>query len=313
MPYRFVVVTDTHFLAPGHREEGKTWWNRVLESRCSEISEALVKTVRGLSPDFVIHCGDFTGHCDLANYEFGVEVMDRMGCPWYAVPGNHDTWWPGVRAALAARYDLPGEDCFYARDLAGLRFVFLDVTYWTSSEGQTTPYLSKELYDRGEISGMGPTAEELIWLEKELATADRPVVLVSHAPLAYRPTYLIRTLPYGMPAFRPETSIVALMGDILLRGAVRKIMRQSGRVKAAFAGHWHICDTILEDGITFCQTGALREYPFEFRVVDVSRAELNVTTASIGGDFYCESYVEAWGNRWVAGADGDRSFSVKLE
>ncbi len=313
MPYRFLVLTDTHFLAPGHRAEGRTWWNRVLESRCSEISDALVRAVKDLSPDFVIHCGDFTGHCDLVNYEFGVDVMDRMGCPWYAVPGNHDTWWPGVRAALAARYDLPGEDCFYARDLAGLRFIFLDVTYWTSNEGQTTLYLSKELYDQGEISGMGPSQDELAWFEQELARADRPVILISHAPLAYRPGYPIPTLPYGMPAPRPQTSIAALMGDILLRETMRGIMRRGRKVKAVFAGHWHICDTIREDGIAFCQTGALREYPFEFRLVDVSGGELTVTTVGSGGGFDCESYVEAWGNRWVAGADGDRSFSVRLE
>ena len=313
MPYRFVVLTDTHFLAPGHRAEGKTWWNRVLESRCGEISEALVRAIKSLSPDFAIHCGDFTGHCDLVNYEFGVEVMNRLGCPWYAVPGNHDTWWPGVRAALAARYQLPGEDCFYARNLAGLRFIFLDVVYWTSNQGETTPYLSKELYDRGEISGMGPRQEELAWLEQELATADRPIILVSHAPLGYRPAYTIPTLPYGMPAPRPQTSIVALMGDLLLRKDVRDIVRRSRLVKAAFAGHWHICDTIREDGVTFCQTGALREYPFEFRLVEVSGSELTVTTVGIGGDFQCESYVESWRNRWVAGADGDRSFTVKLE
>jgi len=312
MPDRFLILTDTHFLAPGHRADGKTWWNRVLESRCSEISEALVEAVNRLKPDFIIHCGDFTGHGDLVNYEFGVEVMDRLGCPWYAVPGNHDTWFAGVRAALAARYQLPGEDCFYARDLAGLRFIFLDVGYWTSQEGVTTPYLSKELYDQGEISGMGPTLRELAWLEQELAVADRPVVIVSHAPLGYQPGYPMPTLPHGMPAPRPQTSIAALMNDILHREAIRGLMRRCPQVKAAFAGHWHICEAFLEDGITFCQTGALREYPFEFRLVEVSDGELRVTTVGLDGDFQRESYVEAWGNRWVAGADGDRSFTVRL-
>jgi predicted phosphodiesterase len=313
MSDRFLILTDTHFLAPGHRLDGKTWWNRVLESRCSEISAALVEAVDRLKPDFIIHCGDFTGQCDLVNYEFGAEVMDRLGCPWYAVPGNHDTWFPGVRAALAARYQLPGEDCFYARNLAGLRFIFLDVAYWTTHQGEMTPYLSKELYDQGLIAGMGPSQEELAWLEQELAAADRPVIIVSHAPLAYRPGYPMPTLPHGMPAPRSQTSIVALMGDIVHREGVRELMRRCPRVKAAFAGHWHISEAFREDGITFCQTGALREYPFEFRLAEVADNALHVTTLGIDGDFQRESFVEAWGNRWVAGEDGDRSFSVALK
>ena len=312
MSTRFVVISDTHFLAPGHRAVGKTWWNRVLEARCDEISAALIETVRRLEPAFVIHCGDFTGHADLVNYEFGLQVMSQLGCPWYAVLGNHDTWFPGVRAALASRYDLPGEHCFYARDLAGLRFLFLDVAYWTSVHGDTTLYLDKELYDRHEISGMGPSQEELAWLEQELAAADRPVVLVSHAPLGYKPGYPITTLPYGEPSRQPLTSVAELMGDVLYRSAMRELIRRHPQVKLAFAGHWHLADTIREDGVTFCQTGALREYPFEFRVVEISDEGLHVSTLGLGDCFREESYIEEWGNRWVAGIEEDRSFHVDL-
>jgi 3',5'-cyclic AMP phosphodiesterase CpdA len=313
MSERFIVLTDTHFLAPGHRVESKTWWNRVLEARCSEISAALVEAVQRLAPDFIIHCGDFTGHGDMVNYEFGLDVMNRLGCPWYAVPGNHDTWFPGVRAALAARYQLPGEACSYARDLAGLRFIFLDVAYWTSKHGEISPYLDKTLYDQGQIAGMGPSPEALAWLERELAAADRPVVLVSHAPLGYRPAYPVVTLPHGKPIVQPQTSVVDLIGDVLHRQTVRALLRRCPQVKAAFAGHWHICDTFREDGLTFCQTGALREYPFEFRLVEVQDGALRVSTVGIGADFQTESYVEAWGNRWVAGTEADRSFSIELK
>jgi 3',5'-cyclic AMP phosphodiesterase CpdA len=313
MSYRFVVISDTHFIAPGHRMVGRTWWNRVLESRCEAIGAALGQAVNRLKPDFVIHCGDFTGHSDPVNYEFGLQVMSQLGCPWYAVLGNHDTWGPGVRAALAARYQLPGEDCFYARDLAGLRFIFLDVAYWTSTSGETSPYLDHELYDRGQIRGMGPSQAELVWLEHELAAADRPVVLVSHAPLGYKPAYPIPTLPYGTPALQPQTSIAELMGKVLHLDTLREMIRRHRQVKIALAGHWHICDMIREDGVTFCQTASLREYPFEFRVVDVADGNMVVNTLGLGDDFQRESYVEAWGNRWIAGADEDRSFLVELK
>jgi hypothetical protein len=313
MSHRFVVISDTHFLAPGHRMVGRTWWNRVLESRADEIGAALVEAVNRLKPDFVIHCGDFTGHSDPANYEFGLQVMNQLGCPWYAVLGNHDSWSPGVCTALAARYQLPGEDCFYARDLAGLRFIFLDVAYWISVGGETARYQNNELSDRGQLRGMGPSAEEMTWLEQELAAADGPVALVSHAPLGYKPAYPIPTLPYGTPALQPQSSVADVMGDVLYRSAMRELLRRYPRVKIAFSGHWHICDMTREDGVAFCQTGALREYPFEFRVVEITDRCLHINTLGLGEDFQRASYMEAWGNQWIAGADGDRSFRVELK
>jgi hypothetical protein len=104
------------------------------------------------------------------------------------------------------------------------------------------------------------------------------------------------------------------LGDVLQRQAVRKLIRHCARVKVAFAGHWHISDTIYEDGVTFCQTAALREYPFEFRLVTVEPERLSVTTHGLDDDtFQRQSYVEAWGNRWVAETDTDRSFQIRLD
>jgi hypothetical protein len=314
MPHRFIVLSDTHFIKPGQAAEDKTWWNRVLETQCVEIGAALVQTLNRLEPEFVVHCGDFTGRSDLDSYEIGVDIMNRLDCPWYVVPGNHDTWLPGVRAALAGRCQQRGVDCYYARDLAGLRFIFLDVAYWTSTAGDTRPYLNLELFERGEIAGMGPSPEELVWLEHELATSDGPVVLISHAPLGYQPAYPIRTMPNGEPPHQPRTSIAELMGDVWQRRALRELMRRYPRVKVAFAGHWHICDMVREDGTTFCQTAALREYPFEFRQVTIDDERLSITTLGLDDDsFQSQSYIKAWENRWVAGTDTDRSFQVELD
>ncbi len=313
MAQRFVILSDTHFLAPQPNVADKTWWNRVLEAECGEIGAALVRAVRRLEPDFVVHCGDLTGHCDMANYEFGAAVMDRLQCPWYVVPGNHDTWFPGVRAALAARYGLPGHQCHYARDLAGLRFLFLDMSYWASRDGRIMPYLDQDLYDGGQIAGMGASPEGLDWLERELATADRPVVVVSHAPLGYKPDYAVATLPHGKPPAGPRTSVVGIMGDVVGREGVRALLRRHPRVRLALAGHWHICDLTREDGVAFCQTPALREYPFEFRLAIVEGGHVRVTTHGLGDEtFRRQSYVETWGNAWVAGTEADRTFTVAL-
>lgn len=101
---RFVVISDTHFQPPGSATADSAFWNRMLATCGEAIAESLIETVRALEPEFVVHCGDFTASSQIAQWEYGCSVMERFGCPWYAVPGNHDTWQPGVRERFSARF-----------------------------------------------------------------------------------------------------------------------------------------------------------------------------------------------------------------
>ena len=310
MPHRFVILSDTHFISPDSAYEVLPWWNRALEADSAGIGEAIIRAVSRLQPEFVIHCGDLTSDGDLASYELATALLDRLPCPWYAVPGNHDTEFPGIRAALAVRYGLPDVQCHYTRDLAGLRFFFLDVAYWAATDGRVTP--SRQTPD-ARLS-LGP--DELDWLERELAAADRPVIVVSHAPLGFKPDYAVASLPRGARPAGPRTSIVNLMGDVVGREALRALFRRRPVVRLALAGHWHISDVTQGDGITFCQTPALREYPFEFRLATLDLNRLHITTVGLdeadAQRLRAQSYVEAWGNAWVAGTEDDRTFAVEL-
>ena len=161
---------------------------------------------------------------------------------------------------------------------------------------------------------MGPTEEQLQWLEAELeGNDDQPVMLVSHVPLGFKDVYPVATLPKGRRVEAAYTSMVDTVGDVLKRREVRDIIQRHPNVKAAFAGHWHICDVTPEDGIVYCQTPSLREYPFEIRLAQVRDGSLSVTTQGLmNPDFKRASYVEAWRNDWVAGTRSDREFSVDL-
>ena len=316
---RFAVISDTHFFAPG-RGHDSVWWNRALHTRTGEIGECLVKTIAALTPDFVIHCGDITGRCDMENWHSGMVVMDRLPCPWYGVIGNHDTWYPGVREAFSAHFGLPRDRCFHAKILGGVCFVFLDCCYWQADDGTFSAWLDKELFDSGRIEGMSIPPEELQWLESLLEEVrDLPVCLVSHAPLGFKPLYPARTLPKGESAVPEGTPLLAFnracgrTGDIVNRADVRHLLKKFDSVKLAVSGHVHINDLHTEDGIAFIQTGAMREWPFEFRMIDVKDGIASVTTHGLNNSaFKDESFVKEWGNSWIAGEAAEREFSVAL-
>ena len=293
---RFVVLTDTHFFAPELGKDG-TYWNRTLHSRSQEIGEALIESVSAFNPAFVIHCGDFTGRCDTVNFEMGRRIMNQIGCPWFLVIGNHDTWYPGVREAISNLYGLSHDQCYYSRSLSGLRFIFLDMCYWRSRDGSISPYLDKDSFDRGMIDGFIVPPEEMYWLRDELETyKNEKVILVGHAPLAFKSAY-----PKGMP-------------EGLANGKeLRRLLRGYSNIAIAFAGHWHINDIYVEEGIVFCQTCSLREYPFEFRVVDFDHDTLSITTHGLNNSKFNQlSLMPEKGNHWVAGTSRDREFLLRF-
>jgi hypothetical protein len=75
-----------------------------------------------------------------------------------------------------------------------------------------------------------------------------PVVVVSHAPLSFKPSYHTHTLPHGIPTPSKRIFLTALIGDIVYRKSLLKIIRQSGQVVLTLAGHWHIHDKTVKVG-----------------------------------------------------------------
>jgi hypothetical protein len=309
MATRFVVISDTHFYAPQTIAEDDVYWNGSLETRSPEIGACLVETIDELGPDFVIHCGDITGLCELENWAFACQVLDGLACPWYAALGNHDAEYPGVRAAFSERFGA----WHYRRDLAGIRFLFLDLVHWYDRQGRCSPY--RDRFDAAERQGMGADDEQLRWLEAELAACtDRPIALVSHPPLGFKPAYPIASWPRGVPVAERPTPLHPLFGEVVHRPAIQAAIRRAPNVRVAFAGHWHIMDATPLDGAVHCQTASLREFPFEIRAVEIDAAAMRVTTVPLKDpSFRQASFVPAWNNAWVAGGPADRAFRIELE
>jgi hypothetical protein len=319
---RFVVLSDTHFEAPeAHRSRRITdlsWWNRMLFSRQEEIAQSLVATVTDLAPDFVIHCGDFTNRGDVESFLFGREVMDRLGCPFYIVLGNHDTFRRGTRKAVAPLFGLSEGNFYYRRDLAGLRFVFLDCAYWITRDGGE----SEQLPGPDQRLGIGPSQDEIDWLRRELDDAtEMPTFVVTHPPICAKPAYPIGSSPSctqieSTPPARPvlEAPLTPCAVPLSLRHeALLQIISRAPNVKAVFAGHWHINDATLSDGILHCQAASLIEFPFEMRLVEIDDRVMSVTAVGLNDASLRESsLVPQWKNQWVEGEPEDRDLTVSL-
>ena len=329
MDSTFVVMTDTHFVAPGNAVD-ECYWNRMFPSKSTAIGESLVSTVTALAPDFVIHCGDLTNSSDLESFHFAKTIMDRLPCPYYWVPGNHDTWSSGVREAMAPLFEFSaGGKFYYTRELAGIRFIFLDCAYWIKRDGTECEDLDFELHKQKVYAGIGPTQAELHWLERELA-ADRetPTIIVNHTPLHAKPTYAIGTLP---GAHAPEVDLAnwdpapeKQFGDgdttitkkYCVHGpTIRQMLADAPNIVATFAGHWHFNDITCDDnGVVHCQGASLIEYPFEFRLVKIRGDQMSISTVGLdNSQFEQESLVPEWRNDWVAGKDGDRSWTGRID
>ena len=310
MPSRFAVISDTHFVRPPADNEG-VFWNRTTERYSSDMGEALVGLIKTLAPDFVIHCGDFTGVDTLENFDYGLSFMNRLGCPWYGVPGNHDAWTSEARSRFRDLFETGDGSWSYSREAGGLRFFFLDVVHWLEDDGSISPRLDREKYDAGRIIGMGPTEKDLAWLDSELESTTMPTVIVTHAPIYFRNAYPLKTLPYGKPVSGAETPPEAFISGFVKksegRGRLYDITRKHSAVKACFAGHWHLHDAVVSDDILFVMTASLREFPYEVRMVEFDGSKLVVSTHELDvpklRDF---SYVEEWGNDWVRGVPGAR-------
>ena len=77
-----------------------------------------------------------------------------------------------------------------------------------------------------------------------------------------------------------------------------------------FSGHWHINSITVLDNVFHCLTSSLREWPFEFRLVELDEQKISITTHGLNDpDLKERSYLEEFGNDWVAGDTKDREFT----
>lgn len=151
-------ITDLHVCPKGTLAYGVSETNLYAEHAIN----ALLRL--DPQPDCVLVTGDLTESGLDEEYSIVTELLDRLPCPAYAIPGNHDLREP-MRRALAPRGYLPANGPLnYAVSCGELRIIGLD----TLEEG----------------SGIGVlTGRSLEFLTRALADAqDCPALVMLHHP-----------------------------------------------------------------------------------------------------------------------------------
>jgi 3',5'-cyclic-AMP phosphodiesterase len=192
-PFLLVQLSDFHIGAPAGGREPRQCLREALDAVAALPDR----------PDALLASGDLSDDGSAASYAFVREELERLGLPYYVLPGNHDD-----RAELRQAFGLAGEGddpIQYAADLGPLRLVGIDTVLPGS--------------DRGELDDIGLTL-----LEAELAMApEQPTLLAMHHP----------PLHTGIPPF-DEICL-----DAGARGGLAAVLSRHPQVLRIVAGHVH--------------------------------------------------------------------------
>lgn len=307
----FALITDTHYSVSSTGEE-PTLWNRQLVSRSEELAELLIRSLNQQPIDFIIHCGDITHNGDRRSFEFARSVFDQFRVPVLFTLGNRDPLEIGARRTIQEVFLLQRDQFFFVHYARGVRYIFLDSNYVHLADGR-----EDEVIDRaatGSSQHVGFSAEQVGWLREELDRDRESITLVIvHHPIASKSEYpIIKPRDLGPPNLRIGPVWQALFP--MYYREVLALLEGASNVKAVFSGHWHISDIVRVNRLYHVKTPSLVEFPFEYRVVQVTEQYLDVTTHGLTSDLVAKvSIVPEWHNEWIKGESFDRDRRIYLD
>lgn len=192
--------------------------------------EEAIAAANALRPEFVVMGGDMIDEADSSGqYEALMAITRDLDdeIPIHWVPGNHDIAFDAIvptPASIEAYRSAFGDD-YYAFDHGGVRFIVLNTT----------------IFDRPEQAG-DALAEQVEFLEREtdrLIEDDMPGIVFGHHPLFLRD---------------PDEDDNYWNLPVPRRARLMSEFRR-GRIRYAFAGHWHRNSVARVDGFEMVTSG----------------------------------------------------------
>lgn len=283
--FSIAVMNDLHIGgAPSHGFQ-----NRFLSDDAGATVAATVASINERQPDLVLVPGDLTHNASEHELTDVLAHLNGLCCPFVACHGNHDRETPqsarrfdralGINAGpgIVVRDDLRLPD-----DIA----ILVLESSWGSGGNPYTP-------------GSPPLAviDDGI-IERALRSLQqrRPewLLVVSHYPLVSQAAYV--SANKGKYAGHVDGG----------ENIMRELSTRAGAV-VCFCGHNHYHHILTGARWLQCATGALAEYPAEYRLASIVDGSMTISTAA-----GAESIVEAApapDAPWVQGRPQDRSIT----
>jgi predicted phosphodiesterase len=279
------VLNDLHVGGP----EGGGFQNPFLTTDATRLIRPTVDAINRAGVDLVVVPGDLT-HDATAEQLAAVEgCLALLDAPVVVCKGNHDRETPEASARFTAVLNhrtRPGVTPGEALGLPGNVAVLVLEAAWRE-DGQ--PYSS----DNPPLARVDDGIVDRALADLEQLVPDLLLVLC-HYPLVSQAAYVHAN--NGSYAGH-----VAGGEDLLAQ------LRACAGAVVCFTGHNHHHHIITRDGWMQCATGALAEYPAEYRLVQVADNRLTITTHTAAAKVL--ETAPAPDHPWVAGRPQDRSIT----
>ena len=171
--------------------------------------DAFLKAMQGIETDALVQLGDFA-YPNQKHQSFADKFNSAHENTIHVI-GNHEFDFKLSREDCYEAWDI--KSAYYRRDLGNLRIIVLDGNEIGSPTQQGYP------------SFIGNKQRE--WLEKELQMADRPLLILSHQPLA------------GTGAVQNANEIQEML------------TRYQNKILLCINGHTHVDSLLQVDGVTY--------------------------------------------------------------
>ena len=298
--WRFVHLSDTHL---GSVVDGE-WNNRFLCTMMPDVMNCLQGDLAALNPAFILVTGDIASQQTRDATFASRDWLDALGFPYYPMGGNHDFVLQESRDWFIEAFldRLPGDDTVYSFTHKGIHFCVLD-PWWKWTDDALVPFsetpgrASQAVEPFGARWAIPP--HEFAWLEEDLQThSGDPTIVALHYPAIPIPKRLQRE---GLKDAGHLDN-----GDMLL-----DILSAHPQVKAVCTGHVHMHFIEKVNGLVHVSTGAMPEFPVEYRDVQVYEDRIEIHTCGLSdGSFALRSLIP--GKEFTAGTKSDRTAVIPL-
>lgn len=220
-------------------------WHLSCDPRQSPTMERLVESVRQINPNLIVGGGDFirdggTDPQEVSRLQWQevASWQEQLGliAPLYALLGNHDFQFDislGNRL-IHALHELRIEQGFYKKEVGSWTFIFLNSTCLTTHSYRAS-------LDQ----------KQLEFLQTAINEAKGPVGVFSHIPILSAAVFHDGELNKGDHWQVPGKWMHL---DSL---QIHQILANSKKVRFACAGHLHLFERVMYDGLQYIAAGAL--------------------------------------------------------